>query len=46
MNIHIINNLGMTIEFTCGEKEYELAPGQDVTIEVKNEDFMYLDQVR
>lgn len=45
MKLHIKNQLNGKIEFCCGEKEYELEPGQEITIEVKDEDCMYLDTV-
>lgn len=44
MKIHIKNQMNGKIEFCCGEKEYELEPGQKITIEVNDEDCMYFDQ--
>ncbi len=48
MKLHIINQLnkGLTIEFCCGDKEYTLKPEENVTIEVNDEDCMYLDIAR
>ncbi|MCL6478318.1 MAG: hypothetical protein K6T65_07855 [Peptococcaceae bacterium] len=45
MKLHIKNQLNGIIEFCCGEKEYELNPEQEITIEVKDEDCMYFDTV-
>lgn len=46
MKLHIKNQLSGKIEFCCGEKEYELEPEQEISIEVKDEDCIYLDTVR
>ncbi|MBW2672753.1 MAG: hypothetical protein JRD89_04945 [Deltaproteobacteria bacterium] len=43
MKIHIKNQLSGKIEFCAGMKEYELEPEQEVTIEVEDEDCVYLD---
>ncbi len=45
MNITVKNQLnnGMSIEFCCGEKEYALGPGEETTVEVNEDDCMYLD---
>ena len=45
MKLHIKNQLGGKIEFCLGEKEYELAPEEEMTIEVKDEDCMYFDKI-
>jgi hypothetical protein len=45
IKLHIKNQALFRIEFCCGEKEYELEPDQQVTIEVEDEDCMYFDQV-
>jgi len=39
-------NGNLTIEFCCGQGEYVLAPEEEVTIEVQDEDCMYLDIVK
>lgn len=48
MKIHVKNQLnnGHIIEFCCGEREYKLEPEEEVTIEIQDEDCMYLDTVR
>lgn len=46
MKIHIKNQLGHTVEFCCGESEHILAPEEEVSVEVADEDYIYLDQVR
>jgi hypothetical protein len=43
--LHIKNQSIFRIEFCCGEKEYELEPDRQVTIEAEDEDCMYFDQV-
>ena len=45
MKLHIYNNLEYTIEFVSGNKEYVLAPDDEIDIEVEYEDCMYLDQL-
>jgi len=44
MKLHIKNQLDGKIEFCSGQKEYELDPDQEITIEVSDEDCMYFDQ--
>lgn len=44
IKLHLINNLPGKIQLTCGMVEHELEPGQQKTIEVEDEDCMYLDQ--
>jgi hypothetical protein len=39
-------NNGLTIEFCCGEKEYVLKRGEEVTIEIKDGDCIYFDIAR
>lgn len=48
MKIHIKNQLNneAIIEFCLGEKEYELKHNDAVTVEVKDEDCLYLDVVK
>jgi hypothetical protein len=48
MKLHIKNQLNgdLTIEFCCGQEEYTLEPEEEVTLEVQDEDCMYLDIVR
>ena len=48
MKLHIKNQLndGLAIEFCCGQKEYTLAPEEEVTVEVNDEDCMYFDIMR
>lgn len=41
--IHVKNQLEGKIELCAGMKEYELEPEQQVTIEVEDEDVIYLD---
>jgi hypothetical protein len=47
MQLHVKNQLndGLTIEFCCGDKEYQLEPNEEKTIEVNEEDCMYFDIV-
>jgi hypothetical protein len=45
LKIHIKNQLKGKVAFCAGMKEYELEPGQEVTIEVEDEGCMYFDQV-
>lgn len=47
MKIHVKNQLnnGQEIQFCCGDKEYKLAHEEDVTIEIQDEDVLYLDVV-
>ncbi|MFA5383980.1 MAG: hypothetical protein WC364_04850 [Eubacteriales bacterium] len=47
MKITVVNdsNDGPTIEFCCGENEYFLKHGEKVSIEVADEDTIYLDVV-
>jgi hypothetical protein len=45
MKIHIKNQLTDTVKFCSGEKEYELKPEQEITIEVKDGDCLYLDTI-
>lgn len=46
--IHIKNQLnnGSIIEFCLGEKEFELGHDEIVTVEVKDEDCLYLDIIK
>jgi len=48
VKLHIKNQLngGLTIEFCCGQEEYILAPDEEKTVEVQEEDCMYFDVVR
>jgi len=46
LKLNIKNDNGHTMEFCCGEKEYVLGPGEEITIEIKDEDYMYFDVVR
>jgi hypothetical protein len=39
-------NNGLTIDFVCGDKEYSLEPGGEVTIAVEDQDCMYFDTVK
>jgi len=45
VKLNIRNQLDGKIEFACGDKEYELKPEQEITIEVEDEDYLYLDVV-
>lgn len=46
VKLHIKNQLGMNIYFCCGiDIERELAPEEEVTIEVSDGDYMYFDYV-
>jgi|GEM_PF-5449807 len=46
--MHIKNQLnkGATIEFCLGEKEFKLRNNETVIVEVKDEDYLYLDIVK
>jgi hypothetical protein len=46
--LHIKNQINgkPTVELCCGEKEYVLAPEEEVSVEVGEEDCIYLDVVR
>lgn len=46
LKINIKNENGHTVEFCCGEKEYALGPEEEISVEVKEEDCIYLDVVR
>ena len=46
MKLYVKNQLGAKIESTCGIYEYALEPGEEVTVEAQDEDYMYLDIVR
>ena len=47
MKIHIKNHSNAdVIEFCVGEKEYELKYDETVTVEVQDEDCIYLDIVK
>ncbi len=46
LNLNIKNDNEHTIEFCCGPKEYVLEPGQEIKIEIEDEDYMYFDVVR
>ena len=41
--LHVKNQLNGRIEFCAGEKEYQLEPEQEITIEVNDEDCVYFD---
>lgn len=47
MKIYIKNQLnnGHAIEFCAGEREYKLGPEEEITIQVQEEDCIYLDVV-
>ena len=46
MELHVKNQLWQTVEFCCGTKEYELGPEEEITIEVEDGDYMYIDCVK
>lgn len=46
LSLNIKNDNEHTIEFCCGPKEYVLEPGQEIKIEIEDEDYMYFDAVR
>lgn len=46
MILNVKNDTGNSIQFCCGEKEYELKPQESVAVEVKDQDFMYFDGVK
>lgn len=46
MKLNIKNDYKFIMEFCCGEKEYVLGPGEEIAIEVQDEDYMYFDVVR
>lgn len=42
--VYVINNLDEVVNIACGaDTECELAPGEGVTLEVKEGDYIYLD---
>jgi len=47
VEIHVKNQLGngLSIQFCCGEREYELKPEEEIAIEVQEGDCLYLDVV-
>lgn len=47
MKIYIKNQIGsgLTIEICCGDKEYTLASDEEINIEIKDSDCIYLDSV-
>ena len=44
--LHIENQTGDTIDFCCGKGEYSLKPDEKITVEVRDEDCMYFDEIR
>jgi antitoxin component of MazEF toxin-antitoxin module len=46
LKIHIKNQTGYKIDLCCGlAQELNLQPGQEATLEVQDEDFIYIDQI-
>lgn len=45
MKLHLKNETKHSIQFCCGDKECALKPGEEITIEVNDEDCMYFDGV-
>lgn len=43
--LNLKNENGHVMEFCCGEKEYVLKPGEEISIEVNDQDCMYFDEV-
>jgi hypothetical protein len=43
--IYVRNQTVFTMEFCCGENEYALSPEEEITIEIKDGDCMYFDEV-
>ncbi len=46
MKLYFNNDTEFIIEFCSGLKEYEVAPGGSVEVEVAEEDMMYIDTIR
>lgn len=46
MKLNVKNDNGNIMEFCCGEKEYVLGPGEEIAVEIEDEDYMYFDVVR
>jgi len=44
LKIHIKNYTGNTIDFCFGEKEYVLEHNEEVEVEARDEDCMYIDE--
>ena len=43
--LHIKNNTSKAIEFCSGSKEYVLEPDEEITIEIEDDDVMYVDEL-
>lgn len=46
MKLNLKNETGYLVDFCSGEKEYSLQPGEEISIEVFDEDCMYFDGVK
>lgn len=46
LKIYVKNQTGDTIDFCCGEDEYTLGPDKVVDVAVKDEDCLYIDEIR
>ena len=46
MKLYFNNDTDFIIEFCSGAKEYVVAPGDSVEVEVADEDVMYIDTMR
>jgi hypothetical protein len=46
--IHVKNQLndGLTIDFCCGDKEYQLETNEEIVIDITEDVCLYLDVVR
>ncbi|MEN6349317.1 MAG: hypothetical protein ABFD08_07990 [Syntrophomonas sp.] len=45
MILYVKNETQFKIDFCSGEKEYSLKPGDEIAIQVKDQDCMYFDKV-
>jgi hypothetical protein len=43
--LYLKNENGHLMQFCCGDKEYVLEPGEEISIEVSDQDCMYFDEV-
>jgi hypothetical protein len=44
MILNVKNETQFEIQFCSGQREYELKPGETATVEVEDQDIMYLNQ--
>jgi len=46
LKIYIKNENGHTMGLCCGENEYTLNPDEEISVEVKDGDCIYLDEIQ